>query len=65
MTEAVLKTRKNNKLTTMKKSCPYGLLYFCDGSVNRAEMKDKKLKKKEPCKYLKRGRCTNRSCRVN
>lgn len=65
MTEAVLKISKSNKLSTLEKNCPYGLLYFCDGSVNRAEMKEHMLTKKGPCEYLKNGKCTHRFCRIN
>ena len=65
MTEAVLKIGKSNKLSTIEKNCPYGLEYFCDGSANRAELKDKRPIWRGPCEYLKNGKCTHRLCRIN
>lgn len=48
----------------IKANCPHGLLYFCDGSVNRTQMKKGLLERKEPCKWLKDGKCTNEECRL-
>ena len=44
--------------------CPYGLVYFCDGTVNRSEMKEKKMSKRDPCVYFKHGKCTHGACQV-
>lgn len=60
MTDKVLKINPSNKRRILSRNCPYGLLYFCDGSVNRAEMKERMLMKKKPCKHLKRANAHTR-----
>lgn len=51
-------------INRLKANCPHGLLYFCDGSVNRTQMKKGPLERKEPCKWLKDGKCTNEACKL-
>lgn len=66
MTEAVLKTpvRKVALVNALENNCPYGLEYFCDGSVNWGELKGKRPVVKGACVYLKDGKCTNKKCKV-
>lgn len=65
MTDKVLKISASSKRQTLSRRCPHGLLYFCDGRVNRTEMKERMLMKKKPCEYLKRGKYTNKACRID
>lgn len=50
--------------SAIKYHCPYGVTYFCDGKVNRTEMKERVMTGKEPCGYLKDDECTNPKCAV-
>lgn len=65
MTEKVLmRAELEPAKDRIKANCPHGLLYFCDGSVNRTQMKKGPIARKEPCIWLKDGKCTNEACRL-
>lgn len=67
MTEKILLLNYTNTKTRIKNACPYGMEFFCDGTINVQETvfrKRKRVKGKGPCEYFKNGKCTKENCRI-